>query len=614
MTTERKEGEQPTGTVVALLELSNAHILVRESSDGGIVFENVDFSYNPLKIMRARKTLPSTAVIELKTVPLEALSCYQTTNSSPQVTWHERISGMSEPTIQLPVQDILHKKPDSIALFEQDLWSLILPNGSTSDPSATFCTIDSAGHDLVAIVLRREKPVVIFVRAQNDGIKSSIISGLRMWLERIRLALIIRATPIEKDVDSRVYAELGSKGRVSFTADQTNPDLASLHREIYRLQALFLTMKAEQSMGNQALKDPTLLQHAPYLTQTAEVSALKRFLVGEPINQAQTTIVDGTIWSHLNRPFDRATLISTKAEPQVQRLLASLAVSQARKEAERQAQLARASQTQQTPNLPPQQTSAPVRPNPTQPVAVLPRQPSAEQLAAQQRAREQALAVQAETERISREIQRIQTELNSISQHIGGLSLDQCNPTTYTTLRGKIKTLAKSVSTDSATTQATALNSLSQLQVPKPTVQTYKALGIAGPVAYNFLHQEGQNQTWITEVEQILSEARSIITPMYQQTSQAIERTNRGLLAETSELKQKDFQLYHTVLKAMWRVTNLKTTPEFDVAVYVQLQFMAKVIYVVSSVLEQVSTFKEHNLQKATLKLAKEYLTKVAFI
>lgn len=605
MSTLRKEREPIPGKVVGLLEFANNHVLLCELTDGSLAFQSVDFSFDPLKIIKAKRDLPKSAVIELTNLPVESVQFCQTSSGSPQISWHERLSGTPEPTIHLPVVGMLSKKPETIDVFESELWSLLLPNGGSTDQAATFTTIDSAGHDMAAIILRREKPVVIFVRSQFDGFQTSIVGGMRAWLERLRLAFAVRLTPIEKTVDQKVFDELGANGRVTFTADQTNPSLGQLHREIYRLQALLLTMQAEQQLGNQALKDPALLEHAPFVADAQTgLSGLKRLFAGTANQVDPEVVIDQSIWTRLNEAFSYDTLVSAAAEPGIDRLRQSLAISQARAEAARQQAIQAAQQPQ--PTQPTQRPSTPTRPQPR------PQNSEPVKTETQRRYEERQRKVAQERNKIEQSLRILQTKLGGVSTQISALTFNQVQDKSLLSIKQQLKSLAREIKSQSFTSSMIP-QALENLIVATPNISEYQAAGIAGPAAFSFLHQPDNNSNWQAAIQATLDVASSVIVPLYRDTSTVDERTCQRLLSDQSELKKNNPKLHEQLVKAGWRVTNLRQSPDLNLAVFCQLQCVGRIIYILRTVTNQVAA-ADATTQKAFLSLAGNYLTKAAFI
>lgn len=251
---------------IAVLNVGDTHYLFREDEQGLSLLQHVDPERDRLGYMQATRALNSAHFHTFEGVHAPRVSMYDLGFSPPTVEWHERTGLADEPTFRFSATKATSREAATFDLYEQEIQDLFLKG--TDDPTkmASFFTADTKSHELIGIAVKRQFPLLAFLRPGKDGGQFSSKMGLVTFLDNMYAGYSQNLSPLQWEVDQRVFDEFGPDGRLQFDTkaqSAAQQRQQSILKRIYQIKALILAGQAENKGAG--LQDEALIAHAPFL-------------------------------------------------------------------------------------------------------------------------------------------------------------------------------------------------------------------------------------------------------------------------------------------------------------------------------------------------------------
>lgn len=292
---------------IAAIVVGDITMILERNQDDLFAFEPIDPDVQMGDYRERTKHLNPKNFITIPNVDPTKISYLQLDSKELiKANWIETTSGADKPEIEIPTKDAIFFDEKTIELSEDLIRDLFTPKSLKPNKLASFFTLETCDLEVVGIVIRGNNPKIILLPPAVEGSRSSTISGLNNFLEAIYGRLKEKTTQIQKQVDNAIFeASLPTKAQLVFSAKATKETLANVHRRIYQIQALLISLRSDDKLGTQ---DPNILKHAPFLKQEATgVGALFQ-------NRSAVTTIDGSVWSSLVE-IPGAGFITTDPKP-----------------------------------------------------------------------------------------------------------------------------------------------------------------------------------------------------------------------------------------------------------------------------------------------------------
>lgn len=292
---------------IAALVVGDITMILERNQDDLFAFEPIDPDTQMGDYRDRTKNLNPKNFITIPNVDPTKISYLQLDPKELiKANWIETTSGADKPELEIPTKDTIFFDERTIELSEDLIRDLFTPKSLKPQKLASFFTLETCDLEVVGIAIRGNNPKIILLPPAVEGSRSSTISGLNNFLEAVYGRLKEKTTTIQKQVDNAIFeASLPTKGQLVFSAKATKETLANVHRRIYQIQALLISLRSDDRLGTQ---DLNILKHAPFLkTEATGVGALFQ-------NRNGVTTIDGSIWSNLVE-IPGAGFITTDPKP-----------------------------------------------------------------------------------------------------------------------------------------------------------------------------------------------------------------------------------------------------------------------------------------------------------
>lgn len=257
-----REQEQSVGNFkpVGVLAFGPTHFIIRENDQANISLERTIPERARAYYENQTQNLPNESFVSFDKVDSDKVTIAQIGITTPTVKWTERTTGADEINLTYKANDAKEQKTLDLNLYEHEIHDLFLKKQG-EESSASFFTINTAGHELNGIALRRNSPALVLFTPGQDGLSFSPAEGVVMFLNNVYNNISQRPTPLQIKVDERIHDALRPEREIRFTQSASERQ-QKIQKKVYQIQALLLAQKAEAGAGDQ---DPDLLRHVPFL-------------------------------------------------------------------------------------------------------------------------------------------------------------------------------------------------------------------------------------------------------------------------------------------------------------------------------------------------------------
>lgn len=251
---------------VADLIVGELHYFILENGEGRTKIEKVVPSADGAVYASYKSLLHPEHFHNLVGLSPNKVSLLDLGFTTVQVVWHQRMGKNPEPTFSFSATESVKGNKSTFEITEKEMMALFLPGVQGQDRRATFFTLDTKKNEIIGILLKRERPVLIFIQPGNELAQYTSQLGLAHLIEQVyRSFSTTQRSIFRRMIENAVLDQFKPGGKVELPVerDSSRQSLSPTYKRIYQIQTTLLALNAENS--GRELSDPALLQFAPFL-------------------------------------------------------------------------------------------------------------------------------------------------------------------------------------------------------------------------------------------------------------------------------------------------------------------------------------------------------------